>query len=89
MSECKQLKVNNLPMNTLSKEKYLGNIITSDGKINENISERCNKSIGTVNQILSMLKELHFGYYYFEMAIFSEFLFCLMACSLVLKHYTA
>ena len=69
VSECKQLTVNNLPMNTSSKEKYLGNIITSDGTINENISERCNKTIGTVIQILSMLKELHFGYYYFEMAI--------------------
>ena len=48
-------------MNTSSKEKYLGNIITNDGRINENIAERCSKGVGLVNQILSMLKELHFG----------------------------
>ena len=54
-------------MNTLKKEKYLGSILTNDGKISENISDRHNKGIGTVNQILCLLKEVNFGQFYFEM----------------------
>ena len=33
------------------------------------ITDRYNKGIGVVNQILSMLKEVSFGFHYFEMAI--------------------
>ena len=51
------------------KEKYLGNILTSNGKINENISTRCNKSIGLINEIMSTLNEVSFGYHYFEIGI--------------------
>ena len=68
-SECKILTVNNTVMKSSSREKYLGNIITSDCKIDENITERYNKGLGQTNQILCMLKELYFGKYYFEMAM--------------------
>ena len=51
------------------KEKYLGNILTSNGKINENILSRCNKSIGLINEIMSTLNEVSFGYHYFEIGI--------------------
>ena len=46
----------------------MGEILTSDGKITENSSKRYNKGIITVNTILSLLKEVHFGKYYMEMA---------------------
>ena len=42
--------------------------MTTDGRINSNIEERYNKGVGIVNQIMSYLKELSFGEYYFEMA---------------------
>ena len=52
-----------------SKEKYLGDVLTTDLKISSNIEERYNKGIGIVNQILGYLKEVSFGEYFFEMAV--------------------
>ena len=51
------------------REKYLGDILTSDAKIDINVLERCNKGIGIANQIVSILKEVSFGFYYFEMGL--------------------
>ena len=56
-------------MNTSSSERYLGDIITNDGKLNKNISDKVNKGNGAVNTIVSLLEEISFGYYYFEMAL--------------------
>ena len=67
--KCKDLLVNGLSMKTSDKEKYLGSIITSDGKPTQDIVDRHNRGIGVVNQILGLLKELHFGHFYFEMAL--------------------
>ena len=36
-----------------------------DGKINSNSEERYNKGVGIVNQIMSYLKKLSFGEYFF------------------------
>ena len=66
---CPDLKVENEVMLSSSKEKYLGDILTSDGKINSNIEERYNKGIGIVNQILGYLNEISVGEYFFEMAV--------------------
>ena len=56
------------PMLSSNKEKYVGDILTTDGKINSNINERYNKGVGIVNQVISYLKELSFGEHFFEMA---------------------
>ena len=56
-------------MNSTSSERYLGDILTSDSKINGNIEDRYSKGIGHANQILSILKEISFGQYYFEQAL--------------------
>ena len=56
-------------MKTTASERYLGDIITSDAKINDNISDRYNKGIGYANQILCILKEISFGKYHFEQAL--------------------
>ena len=61
--------VENQIMSSSSREKYLGDILTTDGKIDQNIEERYNKGIGIVNQILGILKEISFGIYYFDMAV--------------------
>ena len=66
---CPTLKIENEIMLSSNKEKYLGDILTSDGRVNSDIEERYNKGIGIVNQILGYLNEISFGEYFFEMAV--------------------
>ena len=66
---CPVLKVKNSDMKTATRETYLGDVLTSDAKINENIQSRCDKAQGIINQSISMLQEISFGYYYFEIAM--------------------
>ena len=47
----------------------LGNILSADGKNDLNITDRYNKGVGYVHQLLAILKEIYFGHYYFEQAI--------------------
>ena len=56
-------------MEEVSDEKYLGDIIANDGKNMKNILSRVNKSIGITNQILSILDDICFGRYHFEVAV--------------------
>ena len=64
-----KLKVHDTEMTNSSREKYLGDILTTDCKIDETINERYKKGIGMVNQIMSILKEISVGPYFFEMAL--------------------
>ena len=66
---CPDLKIQDKMMLTSNREKYLGDIISTDCKINENILERYNKGIGICNKIIGILKEISFGHFYFEMAV--------------------
>ena len=56
-------------MNTANRERYLGDILSTDCRIDNNILDRYNKGIGYANDILSILKEMYFGHYYFNMAM--------------------
>ena len=49
--------------------KYLGDILSSDGKNDANIAERCQRGLGAVTNICQTLKDLCLGPYYFEAAI--------------------
>ena len=69
LSCCPTLSVHGKVMKTAKQEKYLGEILSSDSRIDRNILERYNKGIGIGNQIFGMLKEVSFGFYYFEMAM--------------------
>ena len=53
----------------MTSEKYLGDIISNNGKIDENIEDRVNKGKGRINSIISLLEEISFGVNYFEMAL--------------------
>ena len=66
---CPQLNVHEEIMKTTSSEKYLGDIITNSGKLDQNIQSRVNKGNGRSNTIMSLLTEISFGQHYFEMAI--------------------
>ena len=64
---CPQLFVHNNPMKRSNSEKYLGDILSNNGKIDENIEARYQKGIGVNNTIFSLLQEISFGEFYFEM----------------------
>ena len=66
---CPSLKVQDKEMLSSEQEKYLGDIITSDAKIDENIHMRHEKGMGICNQILSILKEISYGVSHFEMGL--------------------
>ena len=66
---CPVLKVRDSDMKTASRETYLGDVLTTDCKVSQNIQSRCDKGHGIINQTISMLQEISFGYYYFEIAL--------------------
>ena len=53
-------------METMSSEKYLGDIISSDGKNTLNIQERKRRGMVAVSQIMEMMNDLCLGQYYFD-----------------------
>jgi hypothetical protein len=53
----------------VDKDKYLGDIISVDGRNTKNILARKGKAIGITNNITSILQEMCFGPYYFEVAL--------------------
>ena len=65
-SSCPTLMIDGQEMVSTNKEKYLGDIISSNAKIDENVLMRRDKGIGISNQIMSVLKEVSFGIYHFE-----------------------
>ena len=80
---CPSLKVHSTDMLTSERERYLGDILTTNGKIDQNILARCNKGTGKVNEIMSMLQEISFGPHYFQMALLfrNSILLSSMLCS--------
>ena len=66
---CPTLKIRDQEMDKSEKQKYLGDIISSDAKIYQNIKIRSEKGMGIVNQIMSILREISFGHHHFEMAM--------------------
>ena len=66
---CPKLKIHDQEMLKTKQEKYLGDVISSDTKLDNNVRMRHDKGIGVNNQIISILKEVSFGCYYFEMGL--------------------
>ena len=56
-------------MEEVEQEKYLGDIISSDGKNSKNVTSRRKRGVGIVTQIMAMLEELCLGKYNFEVAL--------------------
>ena len=68
-SNCPNLLVKNKQMKTANSEKYLGDVISCSGKVDENIQMRHDKGMGIINSIMSILKEISFGPFYFQTAM--------------------
>ena len=56
-------------MEETDTEKYLGHVISRDGRNINNIRARVSKGTGIVNKIITMLDGIPFGIYYFEAAV--------------------
>ena len=56
-------------MEEVNSEKYLGDILSNDGKNTKNINARKNRGIGLVTQIMTKLEETCFGKFFFKVAI--------------------
>ena len=51
-------------MKEVTEKKYLGDIISNDGKYYKNIKDRTNKALGNINKIVSTLTERPYGKYF-------------------------
>jgi len=68
-SKCPSLHVHGCQMPQVTEIKYLGDIISIDGKNTKNIKDRICKGHGIINQIMNMLRTLNFGNLTVEMAL--------------------
>ena len=66
---CPTLNVHESKMIRSEKEKYLGNIITTDGTNKINTKDRISKGFGIISNILSIIREIPFGKYQLEVAL--------------------
>ena len=66
---CPVLKVHGTIMPEVTEEKYLGDILSFDGKNSKNIKDRISKGIGIISQILNLLEMISFGPHHFEIAM--------------------
>ena len=69
VSNLKDVNSGDIRIENTEEEKYLGDIITSDGKNTRNIHARRTKGLGIIDQITSILEEICFGPYQLEVAL--------------------
>ena len=50
----------------VSEVKYLGNKINSEGTNMADIQAKCNRGVGTINKIQTILETMFFGKFHFE-----------------------
>ena len=67
--EMKDVQVGDHLMEEKEEEKYLGDVISTDGRNIKNIKARIAKGKGIVSKILTMLDGIPFGKHYFEVGI--------------------
>ena len=63
---CPILKAHNEDISSVSNEKYVGDIVSNNGRHTANIKARRSKGIGVVNEILSILNHMGLGSHYFK-----------------------
>ena len=66
---CPLLKAHSSEIEIVSDEKYVGDIISFDGKHDKNIISRRSKGIGMCNEILSILDSMYLGSFYFPISL--------------------
>ena len=66
---CPRLQVHGEDIIKVEKDTYLGDIISSTGRNQENIKSRLSKGIGIISQIMSILDKITIGKHFFETAL--------------------
>ena len=66
---CPVLKAHSTEMDIVSQEKYVGDIVSFDGKHTKNIAARRSKGIGMTNEIMAILNSMFLGSHYFKVAL--------------------
>ena len=69
MSEIQDVCEGKEIMEMKTQEKYLGDIISQDGRNNKNIEARIRKGAGIIEKIMTVLEGIPFGKFYFETAM--------------------
>ena len=64
-----EMKVHDYNMKESNKEKYIGDIIASNGKIDDTINQRQAKGFGIIADILSILDDIPLGKYKVEIGL--------------------
>ena len=68
-SLCSPLRAHTTEMDIVNEDKYVGDIISKDGKHSKNINLRRSKGIGICNEIIAILNDMCLGSYYFIVAL--------------------
>ena len=68
-TSCDGLKVHQENINEKEYETYLGDVICATGSNQKNIEKRVNLGIGAVSEIISMLRQISLGHFYYEIAL--------------------
>ena len=63
---CPTLKIHGYNMEKVSDDKYLGDILSADGKNSANLKDRIGKGLGIISEIMSILDSISFGFQYFR-----------------------
>ena len=66
---CPELLVHSSKMESSDTEKYLGDILTNDSKIQKTIEDRKAKGVGLSSQILAILSEVPLGKFKIQMGL--------------------
>ena len=66
---CPTLKAHEVEMDPVLEEKYLGDIVSYDGKHSKNIKARSSKCIGATVDIMNLVKLLCLGQYHFKVCV--------------------
>ena len=66
---CSPLRAHTDEMDLVSEDKYVGDVISIDGKHSKNIDIRRSKGIGISNEIIAILNDMLLGPHYFVVAL--------------------
>ena len=66
---CVQLKVQDSAMREDTTEKYIGDMVSSDGSNDANIMKRKSQGYGNLSDIFSMIQSVSLGYHYIKIGL--------------------
>jgi len=67
-ANCPTLKSHQDNIIKVNQDKYLGDVISSDGKNDVNVKNKISSGLGAISNILNILREVSLGEFYFKIA---------------------